>query len=100
MKNLRKLLPGFRHERQLFGVSLNGFSVHRFLRQDGTPEMAVALVRNDAIVASAPIHKFPDVDKFDLWVDQCYEGEGRTLYKGDARLVVRAYPEEFSTDEE
>jgi hypothetical protein len=89
MRNVKKYIgEGFKFEKSLFGVAINGWSASKFNHKDG--RIVVGLEKNDAV--SDSVIRFAGEQAFESWKDRIYEG----LSYQDGSLLVRAFPSDFS----
>ena len=91
MKNqLKHIGTGFKYEKSLFGVSINGWSVVKFTHKDG--RIAIALEKNDVISTDEYVYRFNDKEAFQNWIDSIHEVDGQYLHHQDGGLICRCYP--------
>lgn len=89
MKLVKKHIGlGFKFEKSLFGVAINGWSAAKFNHKDG--RIVVGLGKNGAV--SDSVIRFADETAFESWKDRIYDG----LSYQDGSLLVRAFPSDFS----
>lgn len=104
MKNVKNTIGnGFKPEKSLFGVSINYYTVYKFIKK-GSEEIKVALVngRNDRVCDDETVYSFNNLEKFNNWIDEIHNGgdDGRYLHYQDCGLIARAYPVFYGNSEE
>lgn len=89
MRNIKKHIgEGFKFEKSLFGVSINGWNAVKLSHKNRG--IAVCLEKNN--VCSDSVIYFADETEFETWKSEIYDG----LNYQDGNLLVRAFPTDFS----
>ena len=100
MKGIKKNLGvGFSHEKDLFGCSLNGYSVGKFKNGD---EIKVALHKNGTICNDDRVFSFKNQADYENWHDEIHYGKDGFSYlqHQDCGLIARAYPSFYESEDE